>query len=68
MINFEQYHNENPHIWEAFVRFAKEAKQRGFKKYSANGIFELIRWEMKAKSVLMDSKSTTITELITLEK
>lgn len=49
MINFEQYHNENPHIWEAFVRFANEAKQRGFKKYSANGIFELIRWEMKGE-------------------
>ena len=44
MIDFKKYHKENPHIWEAFVKFAFQAKARGFKNYSANGIFEIIRW------------------------
>ena len=44
MINFEQYHKQNPDIWYAFKEIAMEAKMKGFKTYSANGIFEVIRW------------------------
>lgn len=43
-INFDEYHAKNPHIWEAFKKYAWEAKRKGFKNYSANGIFEIIRW------------------------
>jgi hypothetical protein len=28
-----------------FKKYAKEAKNRGYKNYSANGIFEIIRWD-----------------------
>lgn len=41
---FERYDKENPHIWEAFKKYSFLAKKRGFKKYSSNGIFEVIRW------------------------
>ena len=44
MIDFKSYHEKNPQIWEAFQKFARQAKARGFKHYSANGIFEIIRW------------------------
>lgn len=44
MINFKKYDEENPQIWEAFIKFAKQAKARGFKNYSSKGIFEIIRW------------------------
>ncbi len=44
MIDFETYDRQNPQIWEQFVKFSKEAKQRGFSHYSAKGIFEIIRW------------------------
>jgi hypothetical protein len=44
MIDFERYDRSNPHIWKAFVKYAKQAKDKGFKNYSANGIFEIIRW------------------------
>lgn len=44
MKNFNEYDNENPQVWEQFVRFAREAKAKGFKHYSAKGIFEQIRW------------------------
>ena len=44
MIDFKKYDKENPHVWQGFVKFAKEAKSKGFKNYSANGIFEILRW------------------------
>jgi hypothetical protein len=47
MIDFKKYDEENPKIWALFVKYAIEAKQKGFKSYSANGIFEIIRWNTK---------------------
>lgn len=47
MIDFQKYDSENPEIWDMFKRIAREAKLKGFKHYSANGIFEIIRWETK---------------------
>ena len=44
MIDFKNYDKKNPKIWEAFVKNAKLAKLKGFNNYSANGIFEIIRW------------------------
>lgn len=44
MVNFEQYHNSHPRVWELFVHFAFKTKAKGFKKYSAKAIFELARW------------------------
>ena len=49
MINFEQYHKDNPQIWQAFVHYAVQTKAKGFKNYSANGIFEIIRWQTGIK-------------------
>ena len=47
MINFEKYDKENPQIWKMFVKIAMQAKMKGFKTYSANGIFEIMRWETR---------------------
>jgi len=45
MIDFKKYDEENPQIWEAFKKYSFIAKtKRKFKNYSANGIFEIIRW------------------------
>lgn len=41
---FCDYHEKNPQIWEAFKRITLETIRKGFKHYSAKGIFELIRW------------------------
>lgn len=48
-INFKKYHSDNPHIYAQFVKYARKTKERGFKNYSANGIFELIRWHTGIK-------------------
>ena len=50
MITFNNYHKENPQIWEAFKNYSFEAKKKGFKHYSANGIFEIIRWHTDVQS------------------
>jgi hypothetical protein len=47
MVDFEKYDKENPHIWAKFVDIAFQAKNKGFKRYGAKGIFELIRWHTK---------------------
>jgi len=49
MKTFEQYHNENPQIYKAFVRYALQAKQKGFVNYSAKSLFEIIRWHTPIK-------------------
>jgi len=41
---FETYDEANPHIYDLFYRFAKETLDRGYSHYSANAIFERIRW------------------------
>lgn len=41
---FDQYDGSNPHIWQSFVHFCVQTRAKGFLKYSAKGIFELIRW------------------------
>jgi len=36
--------SRNPHVYEAFVNLALEARSRGMLNYSANGLFEVLRW------------------------
>ena len=51
-----KFHRENPKVWECFVRFTFEVIHRGFRNYSAKGVFERIRWETDEADV--DGKST----------
>ncbi len=41
---FCSYHEANPQVYVEFRRITFETMAKGFKNYSANGIFELIRW------------------------
>lgn len=43
---FKAFHEAHPEVWELFQQFAFEKIGQGFKHYSANGIFERIRWEV----------------------
>jgi len=42
---FWKYHRENPQIYEAFKKVTLRAIQRGFKHFSAEAVFNVIRWE-----------------------
>ncbi|MGB4952932.1 MAG: hypothetical protein WBO55_20100 [Rhizobiaceae bacterium] len=50
MIDFNQYDKQNPQIYAAFKKYAFEAVQKGLRHYSANSIFELIRWHSSTRA------------------
>lgn len=50
---WEEFHAENPHVYELFERFAFEAIRSGMSRYGAHGIVERIRWH-----VSIDIRST----------
>jgi len=39
-----QYDKDNPDVYELFCKYAYQALKSGRKNYSANAIFEIIRW------------------------
>jgi hypothetical protein len=41
---FVKYHAENPQVYQAFKKLTIQTIQKGFRHYSAKGIYELIRW------------------------
>lgn len=49
-VRFEEYHKNNPHVYDMFVKFAKEAKKSNRKKYSAKSIFERMRWHTEIET------------------
>lgn len=50
MTDFTNYDKDNPEIWGLFVHYASEAKRKGFNRYAAKSIFEIIRWETPLKN------------------
>lgn len=41
---FEEFHRQNPHVYQAIVRIAHDLKGRGFSKCSIWLIFNRLRW------------------------
>ena len=39
------FHKSHPEVWVLFCKFTFEKIHRGFKHYSARGVFHRIRWE-----------------------
>ena len=42
---FTEFHERNPHIFDLFLKFAKQVKESG-RKIGAKAIAERIRWEI----------------------
>ncbi len=53
---FATFHTANPHIYELYVKFAREAKNRNFKKFGISAITERIRWEVATTTTDQDFK------------
>jgi len=47
-MDFQQYDNDNPKIWGAFIFYTNQTIGKGFEHYGAKGIIELIRWHHPA--------------------
>ena len=41
---FEEFHKNNPHVYDLILKYVKQVVDAGYKNYSINGIFEQIRW------------------------
>ena len=50
-LRFKEYHNDNPKVYDLFVRFAKDVKAAKMGRYSAKSIFERIRWHVEIETV-----------------
>ena len=44
-LKFEDFHQDNPLVYDLFKRFALRAIRSGYKHFSAKTIIERIRWE-----------------------
>ena len=53
--NFEQHHKKNPHIYDAFEKYALKAAKRK-SRYSAKAIFHIMRWETEIEELDSDYK------------
>lgn len=45
-----EFHNENPHVYELFEEFTFDVIERGYSNYSANAVFERIRWHTEIET------------------
>lgn len=48
---FTQFHANNPHIYDALVQVARRLRDRGIKRYSIAGLFEVVRFELAISTV-----------------
>jgi hypothetical protein len=46
---FKEYHNKYPQVYETFVKLTHQTKGKGFKRFSARGLFQVMRWKMGGK-------------------
>jgi hypothetical protein len=44
---FEDFHRDNPHVYDVLVKIARGAKERGIDQWSIAGAFEVARWEAR---------------------
>lgn len=42
---FNEFHSDNPHVWELFKSFTAELIHSGYTRLSASLVIERIRWE-----------------------
>ena len=50
---FNEFHLDNPHVYDLFVRFARELKAAG-RRGSSKLIFERLRWEFAISTTSSD--------------
>ena len=47
---FNEFHADNPQVWQQFKRFAFKAINAGMNNFSSRAIFHRIRWETNVES------------------
>lgn len=44
----QKFHQAHPEVWDLFVQYTQQMINKGYKNYSAQSVFERIRWEKDA--------------------
>jgi len=44
MDRFINFHTDNPHVWELFMKFSEQARNSGRKRFSQWAVAQRIRW------------------------
>lgn len=47
---FFLYHEENPHVLDLFLKYSRQVRTAGFKRYSTRAIIERIRWHLTVET------------------
>lgn len=47
---FEEFHRENPHVYEYFRQYSLQALDRGYDRFSAKAVFERLRWHFQMET------------------
>lgn len=47
---FEKFHNKNPHVYKLLVKYAREARKTGKKKFGMGAIYERARWNVEVET------------------
>jgi len=47
---FEEFHRNNPEVYEELVRLARQMKARGHKQIGIKMLWEVLRWERAMKT------------------
>lgn len=48
---FADFHRENPHVYDALVRLARQARERGHERIGIELLFAVLRWERMMATV-----------------
>lgn len=47
---FEEFDKGNPHVFQLFIKYALEAKRRGYDRFGAKAIIERMRWHLNIET------------------
>ena len=45
-VAFLKFHRDNPHVYRMLVKFARQVKDSGRRKYGIKSLFERLRWHL----------------------
>lgn len=45
-VAFLKFHHDNPHVYRMLVKFARQVKDSGRRRYGIKSLFERLRWHM----------------------
>jgi len=55
-MDFDDFHRQNPAVYDELVRLTRQLKARGIRRYSIKGVYEVLRFNVKLRTTGDDYK------------